>query len=729
MKYKLLIALILLISFIVRFFGIKFNLPYIEFTDELNVIRDALYIAKNLDFSNFHFLYPPLHAYIQTFFLIFYTKFFTHGLDLVSRAEILLLMRGVVAFLGGLSVYFLYKIVEKITKDKVAAIFSMLFFAFNFTHIAYSELVKNEIPMLFFGLISFLMSVNIFKTGKLKFYFWGCFFVALSFATAYLGVIFIIPIIASHLLYNHEKKIPFFKSLFSSKLIFSVVGLLIGVLVGNPIIFTNRELFFDKLNASKGLLSYYQKPLSMPAWKWYFYYSFAYGLYYPVFLLSIGGMIILFKKNLNLFLILFSFILPYGIVIFLRNNYYTDRLFLPMIPFLIIFAGYCLSFFYKKAMDYFNSKKPVKILINLFVFLFFLVLFFRVGIVSYQKILPTPLQQTEIWLDHNIPKNSSILLTATGAELAFSPNEMEKKYNFLYYYPELIKRSVGSLSLSYDYLILYWPGNLPVDWVEDIKKEYKFLADFKPYSFPNIRFLSIYAEIGNPFLVARALNNFGATVFELPKIPEDNYIIFKEINNLNDIIQGKFSFIKGSKGKNTKVIYSTNFSLTSETGSQNYKEFFKPSLEEINFIFKLSKDNFSLSLDKNQPFLGFNNFLKDELISVFNLKNEIKGNFLRPDGNDFCSLGGYCQPSGFEDMHFQISGLEKEFKRIVLRIDEQKWMAPFNGAYPDIYLIKNNGLLDLYIEPLYKIDENSDMEVIIYYEDGTYSLTSINTKI
>lgn len=721
MKYRFLLLILILLAFLLRFLGIKFNLPYIEFTDEINVANDALNIVKTFNFKEFHFLYPPFHAYLQSLVLLLFAKLFSFDYDFISRTDLFLILRSFVAFLGVFSVWLVYKIVERLTSNKLAALFSTLFIAFNFTHIAYSELVKNDVPMLFFGLLSFLMSVNIFKEGRNKWYFWACFFAALSFSTAYLGIIFIVPVIVAHFLYKHRQKTGFVKSIFSYNLVISIFGFLIGVFISNPIIFLDKKLFFDRVSFSNGLLAFYQKPLDIPAWRWYFSYLFGYGLYYPVFLLSIGGIIFLFKKRFEWFLLLFSFIFAYGIAILPKNNYYTDRLSLPLIPFLIIFAGIFLSSLYHLFLKRFKNKNLLNFIVRFFIFLFFFVLFFRVAIVSFQKTLPTPLQQMDKWTIKNIPEKSSILFTPISAKFVFSPNEIEKRYNLFYAYPEIIKRPVDSLSLSYDYILLYWPGNLPKEWVNQLDKNFTSLKDFQFASFPYLKFLNSYARISNPFVVARGPNNAGAKIFILPERTKINYIIFKEIKREGDLIEGKFYFVKGDPGLETKVIYSTDFSLTSDTGSQKYDEYFKPFILENNFNFRIYKDG-SIIFDKVLPDSRLNNLIKDNLESNLNLKNNIKSDFLGVSDKDFCSLGGYCRPSGHPDLHFQILGVKKEIMRIVLSISQQSWMSPFNGAYPDIYLERNGEMLDLYLEPFATENKSEDMNIIIYYNDGTYSL-------
>ena len=102
MKLRIIILSILLICFVLRVASCRFNLPYIEFTDELSVAQDALHLAKTREYKFFHFLYPPLHAYLQSAVLFVYSKLAGINLDNISRSELFPILRIFVAVLGTL---------------------------------------------------------------------------------------------------------------------------------------------------------------------------------------------------------------------------------------------------------------------------------------------------------------------------------------------------------------------------------------------------------------------------------------------------------------------------------------------------------------------------------------------------------------------------------------------------------------------------------------------------
>ncbi len=722
MKSRLIILSVLLISFVLRVASCSFNLPYIEFTDELSVAQDALHLAQTGEYKNFHFLYPPLHAYLQSGVLFVYCKLAGMNLDNISRSELFPLLRTFVAVLGTFSVLLVYLITKKITKNNLMAVLSMLLLAFNLTHVGYSELVKNDLPITFFGLIAFIFALNILETGSLKWYFLSGMFVGFSTATGYLGATYFIPIITSHFLHKFKAKRRKNTLFFPFELFIAVLGFGLGFSTGDPILILDTKLFLDKIYLSRRLLEPYMSPHSFPAWKWYLLYYWHYGLYYPVFLSFVGGMVIAFRKYTRYFLVILSFLLGFGVVIVPRNNYYTDRLSLPLVPFFVILAGIFLGLIFEKSWKFFNKRIYLRVLLISVYILLFLGLFIRIAVVSYQKTLSTPLQQVEKFLEKNAREKDSVLITA--GSLPFSPNKMEEKYRFFYYYPEIINRSVEFLPLSYDYVVLYWQGNLPQKWIGELMDEYQEIGEFTfPGEVKKLAFLNPYAEISNPYLNARSYFGQRAVVYKLPPVPKKNYIVLTKLERGDKNYKGEFDFIKGSEGKETIVVYSLDFVLTSETGSQQYTDYFKPVKAKESYTFTFNFENKQFDFDK---FLTsqIKRVFEDSIRNRLNLGMNVELKVVGQSKGDYCALGGPCHPSGDGDFYLRLSGIEKEIRRIVVSMGEHTWMTPFNGAYADIYTVQDKDAIDLYFQLFTNDDIGKKGQVIIYFKDESYSLVT-----
>lgn len=721
-KNIILLFLILAAALFVRLWGIGFNLPYIENSDErAGVVNPALYIAETGDLEGFHFAYPPLHTYIQAIAIYLDSKVLHVPPKLIPTSQLYLLCRVIVALLGTLTIYIVY-LIGKSAYDKNTGLMAAALLAGTFVHAVYSQQVKMDVPATFFGTISLLFAINVVRKPKFRNYGLSGIFVGLAGATHYNGVFFIVPLLTAHIISQYQMKHRVTRSMITSpKLLLGIMGVFVGFLMGYPTLLLDPLRFFHRLKQTYYGLSL-QSIIGPPAWIWYIRYLWHYGLYYPLFLASVGGILLAFRRLHKASIVILSFILTYGIWIFSNSVHYTDRLSIPLTSILALLSAFFL-------ISVCNKMKKGKVIgVSLLVVLVGLLLL-RIAIGDFYRTKPSPLQALEVWMDSNVPRRSRILFTA--GKLCFSPNNLEKKYNVNYYYPELTQHPADSLSLSYNYIILYWGSHLPASWQSEIAQKALSAKEFLSPIPSSLPLNSLVTKVSNPYLIVRGGGGDKAVLYRLKSKPVNNYGIVKNISLQKGNLKGYFQFVPGSNLKSrTEFIYSTDLTLTTADGAEKTEEHFKPFEEATDYQFILHLDTrqvelFSSAGEQIEDKEDLKEDLRKGLSTRFNLESLVWGQFLGQDGKDFCSRADPPHPSGIEDIHIILEGVKKQVKRVVVNTEKSVWMGPFNGAYPAIYFEQNGNKVDLYFEPI-DHTEGIRYNICLFYNDGSMSLIYVN---
>ncbi len=194
----------------------------------------------------FSFYYPPVFPLILVPIVYFLGRDFY-------------LMHLVVAFLGYLSLFFLYWAFEKYTDRKVA-FFIIVFFAINSSFILYSSnYILSDIPYLFFSSFTLFMAIRYIERRSFlnKEGLWVIFGLILSYFTRYIGLTLFLGIMASLLLNAKEDKVKFKKIIFlgSSFLIVFTIWQIFKSLSPTPVVSHTKQLFLiDPYVPHKGSL-------------------------------------------------------------------------------------------------------------------------------------------------------------------------------------------------------------------------------------------------------------------------------------------------------------------------------------------------------------------------------------------------------------------------------------------------------------------------------------------
>ncbi|TSD05529.1 MAG: glycosyl transferase family protein [Parcubacteria group bacterium Athens0714_12] len=357
-KEKIVLAVVLILAFYLRIWGINYGLPNFFIGDEQSIVGGALKMGElkilipALYPEEFRSLYyPPFISYL---YLIFLTPFilikylFGGFLDFAEFRQELSLNYGFVwfwarfftALIGSATIYLVYLIGKKFFNKKTA-FFASLFFSLSFFHLQLSHFARHWAPIVFFFCLAVLISCFIYKSFCKKYYFLAGLVSGLAFGISYIGALSLLFILTIHFLKPNvslkEKIIN--KNLWLMVLIFFVFASLAVAL--HPQEFLRITVGEDTgMTASKSFAEYLNS----------FYYYFKALLFLePILLLfSLAGFIVLYFKDKKIFFIFSFFIFSYISILYLFFHH-EPRYIIFVLPLLCLTAGFALFFVFNKA--------------------------------------------------------------------------------------------------------------------------------------------------------------------------------------------------------------------------------------------------------------------------------------------------------------------------------------------------------------------------------------------
>jgi len=327
---------ILLLGFSLRVVGIQFGLPHLYHADEPIVVNHALAYGTG-DFHPHFFKIPPLVSYLL---FICYGVSYLVGKGLgsfrgtadfehlfFSDPTLFYLLARLLfgALAGTLSVYLLYRLVRKHFSEE-AALVSSFFFATAFLPVRDAHYIYADTPLLLVLIGSYFAFFPIVEGNKeWKWHLGAGALVGLATATKYNGVAIIVPYMTACLLSASKRGLwsRWLGAAAASILVYSVL---------NPYTWFDFSFFVKELReqaaaegGSGGVLHH-------------FFYSLNGGVG-PLLLISgMGGLLWGILQREKKRLVLASFLVAYYLLLAFKSQPY-DRYVLPLIPFLLFFAG------------------------------------------------------------------------------------------------------------------------------------------------------------------------------------------------------------------------------------------------------------------------------------------------------------------------------------------------------------------------------------------------------
>jgi 4-amino-4-deoxy-L-arabinose transferase-like glycosyltransferase len=432
MKFRLLlIFVILIVTISVRLIGINFGLPYATGArpDELVIIRHTLPFGTG-DFNPHFFEYPSLFLYLL--FIFFAIQFLLGKLlgwyhnptdfastVLLNPSPLILIARLTVAIFGFLTVYLVYRTFRD--SDEDVGLISATLFSLIYIHVQQSHFGTTDVPMLFFGMLSFLFAQKVFIGGKTRDYITSGIFSGLAASTKYNGAIFLIPLIFAFLLHLRHGSI--IKSL--SKIFGGILASVISFSLFSPFIIVNFSTFrSDFLKDNARLIEGTVIELGR-GWVNFIKISLYHGIGFPLLLFSLLAIIYLLIKRTRLAVFLISFPLTYYLVIGAGHAVYVLYA-LPIVPFLCIISAFFLKDLFR------NLKGIIKPIVLTIVILILLSVSIR-NIIDYLATITKKDTRSLAanWIIKNVEANSTVGWVGSAwsvPNLPFSAQEVDSRF-------------------------------------------------------------------------------------------------------------------------------------------------------------------------------------------------------------------------------------------------------------------------------------------------------------
>ena len=445
------LLLILAVALLVRVIGLGWYLPYTYQMDELKVVRHARYFLEAGNLVPRNFVFPTLYMYFLTFaygayYLFGHLMGFFQSLSEVigNMGRIMLVGRFVTALFGVGTVLLVYLIGRKMYSERVGLL-SSLFLCFTFLHVTRSRLVRPDVPMTFFVVLSFLFIYLVYENGKMRDYLLAAFFAGLAVATKYPAAALVIPLFLAHLFHSWKRKRRSISILLDKKIYLAFICMALGFFIGCPYALPRFPALLQALKGGAALANA-PKPVVGEGNSWLYYLTHALnhgmGLLLEIFsLVGIAyGALRHWKKNL----LLASFPLAF---FFYTGSYqrHYDRYIIPVLPFLVIFA----AMFSVRIASWIGRPKQRENLVTAGL-VSVLILLPGIKVTQYTYLMTqegTGIQAKE-WIGKNIPAGSKI------AKGQYSPPVSARRYRLKHIV------TAGDKSLSYyvnnrfDYIII-----------------------------------------------------------------------------------------------------------------------------------------------------------------------------------------------------------------------------------------------------------------------------------
>lgn len=422
---------ILVLSFVLRVWGI-WN---IEQTDEFNEVFEALKVdsgSLNLDRWNKKVLiYILAVEYALYFGMGWLFGIFSSVSDFASKIAVdmapLFIIGRVTSAIFGTAIVFITYLVGKRLFDKEAGLYAAIFLCFNFVHVEHSHLVLVDITMTLFVMLSFYFAVCMMYQGTKKEYFLAGLFAGIAIVAKVPAIFILISVGIAHAIVSYEKSGNLKNIVFDGKVIFIILGIIAGGILGNPAILLAFPKYLEWL---RSLLGAYQGTVDQIAY-WtpvngfvFYLKTLSRNLGLPLLGLTIAGLLYFIARPRREILLLLSFILPF--YFFMANSKWVlaDRYMIPIFPFLSVIAG---GFLYE-------IKARMKI--RKFVMAVTLVILLIIPLKSVSIFEISLLQKNtrywaKEWIESNIPKGSKILIDSGRTINTQSPPLFNNRENII----------------------------------------------------------------------------------------------------------------------------------------------------------------------------------------------------------------------------------------------------------------------------------------------------------
>ena len=229
---------------------------------------------------------------------------------------------------------------------KICALTATLIFVSLPAVVVNTHYFRPDVPATFWILLSFLMTMGVLKSGKIKFYILSGLFAGFAASTKYNSILIFLPLICAHIMrkYSAKKSIAL-REYFDVNILLAIIVGIGAFFLGSP----GTIIYWDEFRQRLIKQWSYQKGgdfmASMergPGWTGYLIRVLPYSLGWPILILSLLGIFYAIWRHKNIDIMLLSWFVPYYFLVG-SSDWWVVRYTVPLMPFLAIFGARILT--------------------------------------------------------------------------------------------------------------------------------------------------------------------------------------------------------------------------------------------------------------------------------------------------------------------------------------------------------------------------------------------------
>lgn len=333
------LGLLLIVTFLLRLWGIKQGLPYSYNSDEATHFVPRAVAFFSHDLNPHYFLNPPAYSYLLH--IVFELWF--GSADAVMRAyasdptSVFVIARVVAAVLGTIAVWLTYLAAGRFF-NRTVGLLAAAIFGVAFLPIFYSHLALNDVPTLAPVALSLYGIAGVFRRGRRRDYAIAGIGIGLASATKYTGGITLVCLLGAFV--SDAAGQSFWSS--TRRLVLALVLALGAFLLANPYAVLDFSAFQAGVSQQASLAAGADpaKLGSSGSGIAYYLWTFTWGLGWGPTLAAIGGAaLLLARRRLAMALVLLP--APVAFIIFMGDQQrFFGRWLMPIFPIVAVLAAY-----------------------------------------------------------------------------------------------------------------------------------------------------------------------------------------------------------------------------------------------------------------------------------------------------------------------------------------------------------------------------------------------------
>lgn len=426
------IAAIVAFGFFLRFYGIRFGLPYLYHQDEPVTVGVALKFGTG-SLNPHYFAHPHLLHYML---FGLYGVMFLIGLPLrlwrsVSEFQGLFFRdpslfygvgRGLCALLGTATLLVIYFYGKRLY-GRTVGLLGALFLATSFLHVRSSHYVRHDVPVVFMILLSSLAIFHMGERGRRKDFFFAGLLSGLTVATNWNGAILLAPLVLGLFLRKDPPKTVLVN------LATVCGGGLVGLFAGSPFLFLDlrgslqefRRLF-SSLVPSHPTGAALGGGIPLKGWSSYLFHYLRVGMGWPLEILGILGLLFLLVRHQKEDILFLSLPILYFCLIGSIHSSVRAEYILPVLPYLYLSAAVFLVWVTQRLKD-------AKRIVCFGIFIPFCMALPTVQSIRHDYLITLKDTRTvaKEWIERHIPQGSRIAMERYISLRSWVPPLLETK--------------------------------------------------------------------------------------------------------------------------------------------------------------------------------------------------------------------------------------------------------------------------------------------------------------